>query len=244
MTYRLNKENVEAVTTFQDSKIPHPIHQCKKCGHSISPKFAKTTNECGMCYEGINKIGEYIDRIYAITFYLSEFSGHTITNAIQHGVKEGYYIEEMAEMIEWGIEYFDNLGDADYIVPPPRGTQQAELNHMKKICQCVSTEVDMQCINPLQKRTEYDSQKSVDYEDRIENIKNNIKCTKSFDTNPEVLIIDDIVTSTGTMKYSAKPLINSGAKKVRGLGISRAEKIEELIDAKVILKENDENDAN
>ena len=238
-TYHPIPENVEKVAEFKGDPILHPIYQCKKCGHSISPKFANFTGICGMCHEGLNNIGEYADRIYSITYYCSEFANHSLTNAIQDDVKEGYYAEEMAEIIEWGINNFNDLESADYITPPPRGADAADVNHMKKIGEIVSSNVDIPIKNPLRKREAYTSQKEIDdAKQRLENIKNNIESVDSFDDNPFIVVIDDVATSTGTLKYSAKSLINSGADRVVGLAITRSEGIEDLVKAKVYERGN------
>jgi len=133
-TYYVIEENVEVIGKFKGDPILHPKYQCSRCGHVISPGFAQTTGKCGYCYEGKNEIGEYLDRIYAVTFYASggAFEDHKFTNAIGK-VKEGEFADEMSDILKWGVENFDNLGQADYIVPPPRGDSDADINHMKKL---------------------------------------------------------------------------------------------------------------
>lgn len=240
-TYYTIPENVEKVTEFEGDPILHPINQCSKCGHSISPEFAMHTGVCGMCHEGINNIGEYIDRIYAVTYYCSEFADHSLTNAIQNDVKDGEYAEEMAEIINWGIRNFDSLEEADYIAPPPRGSDDADINHMKRIGEIVSSDLGIPLRDPLRKRESYTSQKQIDdAKERLQNVKDNIASIESFDNSPTIVVIDDVATSTGTLKYSAKALLDSGAGKVVGLAITRSEKIEDLMKAEVYREGNNE----
>jgi len=195
-----------------------------------------------MCHEGINNIGEYIDRIYSITYYCSEFADHSLTNAIQDEVKQGDYAEEMTDIIEWGIHNFDDLEGADYITSPPRGTDDADINHMKEIGEFLSSAVGIPLRDLLRKRTSYTSQKEIDdAKERIENVKDNIESVDSFDNSPTVVVIDDVATSTGTLKYSAKALLNSGAGQVIGLVIARSEGIEDLVKAEVYQERNNEN---
>lgn len=187
-----------------------------------------------MCHEGVNEIGEYLERIYAVTFYCNQFRDHSLTNAIKSEVKQGEYAEEMADLVEWGIRNLDDLESADYIVSPPRGTDDADINHMKKIGEIVSSNFGIPLQDSLRKKEPYKSQKEIDDpEARLENVRDNISCVESFSDDPTVLLIDDVATSTGTLKYSAKALINSGASKVVGLTISRSEKIKELEEAKI-----------
>jgi predicted amidophosphoribosyltransferase len=238
-TYYPVPENVEKVTEFIGDPILHPIHQCKKCGHSISPDFAQATGVCGMCHEGLNNIGEYIDKIYSVTYYCNEFADHSLTKKIQDDVKEGDYAKEMAEIIEWGIHNFDNLESADYITPPPRGVDDADINHMKKIGEIVSSNVGIPIEDTLRKAESYTSQKEIDdAKQRLENVQNNIESVDSFEDDPFIIVIDDVATSTGTLKYSGKALINSGADRVVGLAITRSEGIEDLVKAEVYEQDN------
>lgn len=232
--YRPIEENVEVVTEFQEQKLLHPVYQCQKCGHSISPEFDDTTGICGMCYDGINNLGEYIENICSVSIYCNEFSNHELTNAIAGEVKQGEYAEKMAQILNWGIENFENLGQSGFIVPPPRGSDDASINHMKEIGEIVASNADITLRNPLRKGRDYESQKNIDDAlQRLDNIEDKIKCVQEFDSQPVITVIDDIATSTGTLKYSAKALKNSGAKRVFGLTICRSESISDLTEAKV-----------
>ena len=234
-TYYPVQENVEKVTEFKNDPVLRPLYQCKECGHSISPEFARNTGVCGMCHDGINNIGEYLNRVYSITYYCSEFSNHSLTNSLKNEVKQGNYAEEIAEILTWGINNFSELKEPDYITPPPRGTDDANINHMKNIGEIVSEETGIPIQDPLRKCEPYTSQKQIsDPEKRIDNIKNNIESIESFDSSPTIVVIDDVVTSTGTLKYSAKVLLNSVAGQVVALVVARSEKIGDLKDAKII----------
>jgi predicted amidophosphoribosyltransferase len=237
--YKPISDNIEKVTEFNGASVIHPLYQCKDCGHSISPEFAEQTGVCWRCHEDVNNIGEYIDKIYSITCYIRDAKNHTITEAIKTGVKKGEYTDEMSEIVEWGVRNFGNLEIADYLVPPPRGTEDADINHMKEIGRVVSSEVGIPFRDPLRKRTPYTSQKKIeDADKRIENVRNNIESVESFDNSPMVVVVDDVATSTGTLKYSAKALLDSGAGRVVGLVIARSERIEDLVRAEVYCEDN------
>jgi predicted amidophosphoribosyltransferase len=226
--------NVRKIGDFNGDAVLHPVHQCQECGHSISPGFEKSTGVCGMCYEGQNSIGEYVERIYSVAIYCSDFTSHNLTKAIQGEVKQGEYADEMADILKWGVENLNSLDSADYLVPPPRGTDDADVNHMKIIGKKLSSEVGISLRDPLRKSGSYKSQKEIDDpEMRLENVKDNIESIEDFEGEPTVIVIDDVVTSTGTMKYSAKALLNSGAGQVFGLTIGRSEGIEYLEEAEV-----------
>lgn len=227
-------KNVEKIGEFKGEPVLHPVHQCKKCGHSISPGFEESTGVCGMCYDGQNNIGEYIDRIYSVAVYCSDFKSHNLTKAIQGEVKQGEYADEMSDILKWGIENLDNLDNVDYLVPPPRGTDNANVNHMKIIGQKVSSDVGIPLRDLLRKSESYKSQKTIDDPDkRLKNVKDNIECVDNFENSPTIVVIDDVVTSTGTMKYSAKALLNADANQVFGLTIGRSEGIDDLEDAEI-----------
>ncbi len=99
-TYYPVPQNTISIGEFQGNDILHPKHQCSKCGHAISPYFAKMTGICSFCMKGHNEF-EYIDRIFTATIYVYEFRDHKLTNAIDD-VKTGEYTEEMAEILQWG----------------------------------------------------------------------------------------------------------------------------------------------
>lgn len=232
--YTTVDKNVEKIGEFRKSAVLHPVHQCEECGHSISPGFEESTGVCGMCYNGQNNIGEYVERICSIAVYCSDFSDHDLTKAIQGEVKQGEYADEMADILKWGIENLDDLDSADYLIPPPRGTDDADINHMKIIGEKLASEVGIPLRNPLRKSEPYKSQKRIDDpEERLKNVKNNIESVDKFGNDPTVVVIDDVVTSTGTMKYSGKALLDAGANRVFGLTIGRSEQIEYLGDAEV-----------
>lgn len=233
-TFRPVERNVKKIGEFRGDSVLHPIYQCKECGHSISPGFAKSTGVCGMCYEGQNNIGEYLERIYSVAIYCSDFTNHSLTKAIQGEVKQGEYADEMADILSWGIENLDNLNNADYLIPPPRGTDDADVNHMKIIGSKLNSKVGIPLRDSLRKSEPYKSQKEIDDpEERLENVKDNIESVDTFGDETTAVVIDDVVTSTGTMKYSAKALLNSGASEVFGLTIGRSEGIEDLEEAEV-----------
>lgn len=97
-----------------------------------------------------------------------------------------------------------------------------------------SSKVGIPLRNLLRKSGSYKSQKEIDdSQKRLENVKDNTESVEDFEGEPTVVVIDDVVTSTGTMKYSAKALLKSGAGKVFGLAIGRSEGSEFLKEAKV-----------
>lgn len=240
--YHIVRENVKNIGGFKGDPIVHPLYQCSDCSHVINPSFMSTTEECGLCYDGSNNIGEYLTQIHSVTIYASQgaFSDHKFTNHIDD-IKEGEYAEEMAELLEWGVESLGELQKADYLVPPPRGSDDAEINHMKNIGEHLSEKVGIPLQDPLRKSEEYTSQKEIeDPEKRKENVKDNFYSEETFEDDPTIIIIDDVATSCGTLKYGAKALIEAGADKVVGLAISRSEPLDRLKDAEIYKPENNE----
>lgn len=240
------QDNIEIVTEIDGSKIIHPKYQCKYCGHSIAEeyysgtRYHSGTGECGICHEGMNQIGEYLERIYSVSIYMKEMK-YVLTDLLRGPVKKGEYVTEMADILQWGFDNFEGLTTPDYIVPPPRGDSSSEVNHMELIAVELAERIQAEVINPLQKASDYPSQKSIDDpKERHKNVKNNIESDTTFQQNPTIVIVDDVIASCGTLKYSAKALIQSGAQEVYGLGIGRSEDNETLVDSEVLERDEDD----
>ncbi len=139
-----------------------------------------------------------------------------------------------------GLEDFGNLSNCDILVPPPRGTKDAESNHMTKIGKVLSERVGIPLHEFLHKSEEYDSQRSLTgAQERWVNVEGNIECIRDFRTSPFAVVIDDIVTTGATLENCARALKEAGASKVVGLAIARTEYIDDPVDAEVYIPEDE-----
>ncbi|TKX55564.1 ComF family protein [Halorubrum sp. SS5] len=237
-TYYSISDNTKSIGEFQGEDILHPKYQCNTCGHAISPFYAQKTGVCGLCQNGYNDF-EQLERILSVTIYTYEFRDHEITNAIDE-VKEGEHANEMADILEWGMENLNDLMSYDMLVPPPRGTQGTASNHMENIGGLLSDRVNIPLRDVLRKSEEYGSQRDTDgAQERWDNVDNKIECIREFGTSPSVIVLDDIATTGATLENCAKALNESGASKVVGLTIARTENIEDLVDAEVYIPEDE-----
>ena len=121
--------------TYDGTVVKYPKYRCSRCSKAIKQEFADDsgTTVCSSCYKGQNKVGTYLDRVFAISFYLKQKPDHDLTNKIK-AAKNGKYSRKMAAILTEGIERFDDLKDYDLIVVPPSG-EADELgdNHMVPI---------------------------------------------------------------------------------------------------------------
>lgn len=239
-TYYPIEDNVKFIGEFDGDNVFHPIYQCQKCGHVISRKFARSTGVCRWCHDGYNDFEGYLDRVYATTIYVGEFYNHSISTALDGEVKKGKRAEEMAGFLQWGIDNLDELDQYDLLVPPPRGQEDASVNHMKTIGQKVSKDVGIPIQDVLYKKGDYDSQRSMEsHQERRENVEDKVGCQSDFESSQSVIVIDDVASTCSTLKNAAKALVEAGAGEVVGLVIARSEKIDALVDAKVYIPEDE-----
>lgn len=237
-TYYPVPDNTEFIGEFQDENILHPRYQCNTCSHAISPFYAQKTGVCGLCQKDYNDLKQ-LERIFSVTIYTYGFRDHEITNAIDE-VKRGKYAEEMVDILEWGMENLDDLMNYDMLVTPPRGTNDAALNHMENIGGRLSERVNLPLRDLLRKSEEYGSQRETDgAQERWDNVDKKIECIREFRTSPSVIVLDDIATTGATLENCAKALNESGASKVVGLTIARTEYIDDLVDAEVYIPEDE-----
>jgi len=71
----------------------------------------------------------------------------------------------------------------------------------------------------------------------MENVKESFESVADFEDDPFIIVIDDVATTGGTLKYSGKALLEAGAEKVVGLAMGRAEQLDALEEAEIYTPE-------
>ena len=128
------------------------------------------------------------------------------------------------------IKQFYNLdrsifNEIDVIVPislskkrfKERGFNQAEV-----IANCLSNVIDIDVFNYLDRTKHTKQQAKLTALERVLNVKGAFTCNTNIN-DQTVLLVDDVYTSGATMQAGSKALYKSGAKKVVGFSLARAE---------------------
>lgn len=225
--YEFIEENVEKHDKWEGSSVEVPKYTCKDCSKPIAQSFTKTTEKCGLCYKGTNPFNGVLEKTHAVSIYVPN-TDHQFSQEIQNS-KDGKNIEKMASVLHFGIQKYD-LQDFDLIVPPPRGDEDADENHMYVIGKKLSQKAEIRMEDLLYKKESYPSQKTIDDPgERYENVKDKIGCNDTVDVD-KVLLIDDVATTCATLHESAEVLIKNGANKVQSIVLGRDIKHERLVD--------------
>jgi competence protein ComFC len=96
-------------------------------------------------------------------------------------------------------------------------------NHSELLAQGLSRSLNLKLVNGLQRVRETKSQFGLTLKERKENIKNVFAVSANILVSkyPNILLVDDILTTGSTLLEAAKILKKNGAKKVYGLTLAR-----------------------
>lgn len=229
-TYSRVEDTWEVLGDFDGAPVIHPKYQCRMCGEPIKESFTRTSGVCFNCNKNKNEVGEFVDRIFAVSIYFKKntTSDHGLSREIR-AAKEGSSIDKMTEILEWGMERFSPLAGADILVPPPSGSS-GEYNHMAEVGESLSEEVGMELSDETYKLEDYPPQKDMAEEkDRKKNVRGKVGCDKDLSGVSKAVVIDDIVTTCSTVSDTARALKEAGVNTVFGLGIARTVDFEGLV---------------
>lgn len=135
--YSVNNAAADVVS-IGEFDIVLPKYQCDSCGRVISKNYFDKTGECASCRRGDN-VTEGLERIYTVSIYLPD-EDRTQNGVVEdisefsdsiYKAKGGEYISEMANVLKYGFQEFDDLSSSELIVYPPSG--EGGNNHMKKL---------------------------------------------------------------------------------------------------------------
>lgn len=235
ISYEAVDENIEEVGKFDGHTIPRPKYRCGKCSKAIKEEYVHTSNECYNCNNGLTAVGENVDRVFAISIYISDAEHTDLMEDIFSLKDEFENLSKFSGMLEWGVRNHDALSEFDLIVVPPSGESDSdEGNHMVPLGEALSERVDIPFADIIYKKEDYPSQKTLGLKDRLENLEGKIGCEiENLDAN-RVLVVDDIATSCATVSETARAVLESGATEAKGLVIARDENLRNLEFANVI----------
>lgn len=112
------------------------------------------------------------------------------------------------------------------LVPIPLSTKRLRkrgYNHAKLLAEGLSKNLNLKLIDVLQRTKETKSQFGLTLKQRKENIKDafTISPNNPITQSPDILLIDDILTTGSTLLEAARILKKQGAKRVWGLTLAR-----------------------
>jgi len=211
--------------------LPKPY--CQLCADPINPSYEDSAI-CYNCYKGDTRIdGKNLSRVYAASVYISRSLGHELSEEIKKCKSDISYAKGLAEVLEYAIkEMYPQLRSYDLLVPAPRGSKTATMNHVKNIVDELSNRVGIPTKDVLYKIADYPSQRTFKKEGRIENVRDQIGCRERV--SGRIIVVDDTYTTGATLLNSAKALKKMGAEEVVGLVLGRAASIEHLIYTEVL----------
>jgi predicted amidophosphoribosyltransferase len=240
--YRNVEENWEDVGGFDGLTIDRPKYRCQKCSRAIKEEYLKTSGECYDCNNGEIEIGEFIQRVHAVTVYVPDAKNTDLMEGIYDLKDELENVSKFAAMLEWAVKNDNDLESYDLIVVPPSAdSSSTEKNHMVPVAEELSAKVDIPFRDIIYSKSDHPSQKSLEFDERKENVQGKIGCREKDLQGERVIILDDIATSCSTLSETAKAVIESGASEAKGLVIARDESLRNLEFAGAIQKvENDD----
>jgi len=134
-----------------------PRSQCELCGEAVKEEYKR----CYNCNSENNPVGDELSRVFSVSFYLNtDIKRHELSRET-NDAKKMRNLEKMTNVLSWGVNNFNELQNFDALVPPPRGDEDAEENHMHQIAEMVSENVGIPSHDILSKSEEYKSQKEI-----------------------------------------------------------------------------------
>ncbi len=173
---------------------------CKKCGKV----------RC-ICDKNI-----YYDRCYTTAFYTDVARDGIIKLKYNHGIN---FAEYLCEIISDKIINTENMNEIDYIVSVPMYKSQKRqriYNQSEIISKYMSKFLNKPVFDKiLIKNKKNLSQHSLNYQDRLKNVKEVFSLNNKEDVKGKTIILcDDVLTTSATANECSKVLKDNGAKNV------------------------------
>jgi ComF family protein len=126
-------------------------------------------------------------------------------------------LNELVSRLNWHV---------DAIIPVPLGVarlQERGYNQAVLIARPLALRIGKPCLSKgLIRVRETRSQVGLSYYQRQENVAAAFRGVEKFVSNLQVLVIDDVATSSATLNACAQALLNAGSREVRCLTLARA----------------------
>lgn len=250
-TYRPNSESFKVLSHFEGAPVFQPKYRCGLCYKSRQEQY----DTCRTCeFTDDNQVGTYIHKLYAVGIYLSNGNPReTLKGTIEldsgnwpasdlygfyhelQDAKDGRYTDKMAEVLAWGVRNYDSLDEFDLLVAAPSASAESlEENHMAPIGERLAELVDIPFLNIAY--GDFESQSKQDtLEDRISNVRGNVKLTQSdLGHIDRAIVIDNIATSCVTVSDTGRALREAGVGHSLGLVMARNEDYRSLESANAL----------
>ncbi|MDR2631310.1 MAG: ComF family protein [Spirochaetaceae bacterium] len=197
---------------------PGDERRCSLCGRPlISEK-----DRCLPCREGE---GRFFDRAFAVFPYTGKYQ--KVLRAYKFG-KFRSLGNFLAEQLTESLSAFSREGmkNPAWVPVPPR---PGKLRHygwdqVEYLARLLEKQRRERKASPLSlpvcrclKRLPSQTQKGLNRENRITNLRGRIRCIKT--PPPEVFLFDDVITTGATLDACARALKEGGAEKVYGIGL-------------------------
>lgn len=200
------------------SALPYITNACPKCGNVMLP------DEVGVCFECKKKNFEF-EQAVAVFSYTGKIV-KAVHDFKYEGSKPSYEPlgEFMCETLAaWGIE-----PDLITFVPMHKKKQkQRGFNQAELLARFVAAKFNIPCAEIVEKIKENQSQASLSYRERQENIKGCYQVKADYRKLVKglvVLLIDDIFTTGATSNEVSSVLKHTGVEKVYVLTLAHTER--------------------
>ncbi len=188
---------------------------CEKCLDKLERIVGDVCNCCGSCTSHCicNEVPRVYDAVCAPLYY-SDMVANAIHRYKTEGEREHYKF--FAGLIAGCVATrFSTEFDIVTAVPMTnRKLKKRGFDHTKLLAYEVSTILNLEYRDTLQKISETREQKELGYKERMENVKGSFSFLGKSVHNMRILLIDDTKTTGATIEECAKILKENGAKQV------------------------------
>ncbi len=175
---------------------------CKSCLKSIQEEIKPT----------LDKIDKTYNHLYLGRYHTSPLLSHLIHLLKYERIKEiGIFLGDLISKYFYSYIQKNNLKKFEYIIPVPTSKKRLiyrGFNHIEIIAEKVSSELNIRYIkNGIIKIKETKTQASLNYNQRLINLKNAFKSNIDFFfKDKKIILIDDVLTTGTTIKEIIKVL--------------------------------------
>ncbi len=185
-----------------------PSGRCSVCGYPLTSE----TEKCVPC-----RAKEWNFNSCA-SLFLYEDTGKELICAYKFGNRRGL-ARYFAELI---LEYHRKCSPDSIIVPVPFRAASKRKRGWDQIEQITDEiiKISAAVIIPCLRRNNGPAQKTMDYQNRLNNLRGKIHLKQGINVPEKVLLLDDVFTTGATMDYCAQVLKKAGTEEINALSIA------------------------